>query len=179
MWPIGILSPSVSDRGQSIRGISVLGGIGRLEFCDVALLRSDVEVRNAQRADVVVLAILNHGQDLRVRLYRLAFDGQNSFERKQTVDTCGAGLGETPRRSARQLDLLAVTQDVHGERLVVERREHRPHHRLQQLQYVHRALTVALVDLLHHGGDERRVLHAGAESLSRGCQLPAAGWELS
>jgi O-antigen biosynthesis protein WbqV len=30
MWPIGVLSPSISDRGQSIRGISVLGGIDDL-----------------------------------------------------------------------------------------------------------------------------------------------------
>lgn len=29
-WPVGILSPSVSDRGQAIRGIPVLGGIDDL-----------------------------------------------------------------------------------------------------------------------------------------------------
>ncbi len=30
VWPVGVLSPSHSDRGQSIRGISVLGGIDDL-----------------------------------------------------------------------------------------------------------------------------------------------------
>jgi O-antigen biosynthesis protein WbqV len=30
MWPVGVLSPSISDRGQSIRGIPVLGGIDDL-----------------------------------------------------------------------------------------------------------------------------------------------------
>lgn len=30
MWPVGVLSPSMSDRGQSIRGIPVLGGIDDL-----------------------------------------------------------------------------------------------------------------------------------------------------
>lgn len=30
MWPVGLLSPSLSDRGQSIRGISVLGAIDDL-----------------------------------------------------------------------------------------------------------------------------------------------------
>ncbi len=30
MWPIGVLSPSNADRGQSIRGVSVLGGIDDL-----------------------------------------------------------------------------------------------------------------------------------------------------
>jgi O-antigen biosynthesis protein WbqV len=31
IWPVGILSPSPADRGQSIRGIPVLGDIGDLE----------------------------------------------------------------------------------------------------------------------------------------------------
>ncbi len=31
IWPVGVLSPSVADRGQSIRGISVLGDIDDLE----------------------------------------------------------------------------------------------------------------------------------------------------
>ncbi len=31
LWPVGILSPSFADRGQSIRGISVLGDIDDLE----------------------------------------------------------------------------------------------------------------------------------------------------
>ena len=31
IWPIGILSPAANDRGQSIRGIPVLGDIGDLE----------------------------------------------------------------------------------------------------------------------------------------------------
>jgi len=30
MWPVGILSPSASDRGQTIRGVPVLGGIDDL-----------------------------------------------------------------------------------------------------------------------------------------------------
>jgi FlaA1/EpsC-like NDP-sugar epimerase len=31
MWPVGVLSPSMSDRGQSIRNIPVLGGIDDIE----------------------------------------------------------------------------------------------------------------------------------------------------
>jgi FlaA1/EpsC-like NDP-sugar epimerase len=31
MWPVGVLSPSASDRGQSIRNIPVLGGIDDIE----------------------------------------------------------------------------------------------------------------------------------------------------
>ena len=40
MWPIGVLSPSRADRGQSVRGISVLGGID-----DLADVVSDFERR--------------------------------------------------------------------------------------------------------------------------------------
>src|SRR5829696_1007447 len=31
IWPVGILSPSSSDQGQSLRGVSVLGGLDALE----------------------------------------------------------------------------------------------------------------------------------------------------
>ncbi|MBI3699888.1 MAG: polysaccharide biosynthesis protein [Afipia sp.] len=40
MWPVGVLSPSLSDRGQSIRGIPVLGGID-----DLADIVADFERR--------------------------------------------------------------------------------------------------------------------------------------
>src|ERR1700676_3963874 len=31
LWPVGVLSPSISDRGQSIRNVPVLGGIDDVE----------------------------------------------------------------------------------------------------------------------------------------------------
>ena len=34
LWPVGVLSPSTADRGQSIRNIPVLGGIRRHRGCD-------------------------------------------------------------------------------------------------------------------------------------------------
>jgi O-antigen biosynthesis protein WbqV len=50
IWPIGILSPSISDRGQLIRSIPVLGGIDDIE--DVA---ADFARRNKPIARVVML----------------------------------------------------------------------------------------------------------------------------
>jgi O-antigen biosynthesis protein WbqV len=50
IWPIGILSPSVADRGQLIRSIPVLGGIDDIE--DVA---GDFARRNKPIARVVML----------------------------------------------------------------------------------------------------------------------------
>jgi FlaA1/EpsC-like NDP-sugar epimerase len=50
IWPIGILSPSVSDRGQLIRNVPVLGGIDDIE--DVA---ADFARRNKPIARAVML----------------------------------------------------------------------------------------------------------------------------
>ena len=46
MWPVGVLSPSTADRGQSIRNIPVLGGIDDIE--DV--IRDFAQARQADRA---------------------------------------------------------------------------------------------------------------------------------
>jgi FlaA1/EpsC-like NDP-sugar epimerase len=50
IWPIGILSPSVADRGQLIRNVPVLGGIEDIE--DIA---ADFARRNKPIARVVML----------------------------------------------------------------------------------------------------------------------------
>ena len=50
IWPVGILSPSAADRGQSIRGIPVLGDIDDLER-----IVSDLETRG-NRVTRLVLA---------------------------------------------------------------------------------------------------------------------------
>ena len=49
IWPVGILSPSTADRGQSIRGISVLGDIDDLER-----IVSDLEVRGTRVTRLVL-----------------------------------------------------------------------------------------------------------------------------
>ena len=50
IWPVGLLSPSSADRGQSIRSVPVLGGIDDIAF--VHLSRRDV-VRHKIVADIV------------------------------------------------------------------------------------------------------------------------------
>ena len=49
IWPVGILSPSAADQGQSIRGITVLGDFGQLERTVV-----DLATRGTQVARVVL-----------------------------------------------------------------------------------------------------------------------------
>ena len=88
MWPIGILSPSVSDRGQSIRGISVLGGID-----DLADIVADFERREQPVQRLVMMpsafdtdaspeSVLTRARKLGLNVSRLP-----SLE----------GSGETPR----------------------------------------------------------------------------------
>jgi O-antigen biosynthesis protein WbqV len=45
IWPVGVLSPSPADQGQSIRGIPVLGGFERLESAVADLKDRGSEVR--------------------------------------------------------------------------------------------------------------------------------------
>ena len=45
IWPVGLLSPSPADRGQTIRGIPVLGGIDDLEDV-IARLRTSAASRS-------------------------------------------------------------------------------------------------------------------------------------
>jgi O-antigen biosynthesis protein WbqV len=49
IWPVGILSPSAADQGQSIRGIAVLGDFGQLERAV-----GDLAARGTQIARVVL-----------------------------------------------------------------------------------------------------------------------------
>jgi O-antigen biosynthesis protein WbqV len=48
IWPVGILSPSSSDQGQTIRGIPVLGNFGALDS-----VISDLAERNAHVARII------------------------------------------------------------------------------------------------------------------------------
>ncbi|HTQ32576.1 MAG TPA: nucleoside-diphosphate sugar epimerase/dehydratase [Stellaceae bacterium] len=49
IWPVGILSPSPSDQGQSIRGVTVLGNFGQLES-----VVGDLAARDTRVARVVL-----------------------------------------------------------------------------------------------------------------------------
>jgi FlaA1/EpsC-like NDP-sugar epimerase len=49
VWPVGILSPSPADRGQSVRGVPVLGGLDELE-----LAVSDFAARGQTIARIVL-----------------------------------------------------------------------------------------------------------------------------
>ena len=103
MWPVGILSPSVSDRGQSIRGISVLGGID-----DLADVVADYEGRerpierlvmmpSAFEADASPESVLTRARKLGLTVSRLP-----SLE----------GGGDTPRLAPVAVEDLLLRPSV-------------------------------------------------------------------
>ena len=103
MWPIGVLSPSMSDRGQSIRGISVLGGID-----DLADIVADFERReqpiqrlvmmpSAFEVDASPESVLTRARKLGLTVSRLP-----SLE----------GSGETPRLAPVAVEDLLLRPSV-------------------------------------------------------------------
>ena len=103
LWPVGILSPSRSDRGQSIRGTSVLGGID-----DLADVVADFEGReqpiqrlimmpSAFEADASPESVLTRARKLGLTVSRLP-----SLE----------GSGETPRLAPVAVEDLLLRPSV-------------------------------------------------------------------
>lgn len=103
MWPVGMISPSHSDRGQSVRGISVLGGID-----DLADIVADFERReqpierlvmmpSAFEADALPESVLTRARKLGLTVSRLP-----------SLD----GSGETPRLTPVAVEDLLLRPSV-------------------------------------------------------------------
>ena len=76
IWPVGILSPSLADRGQSMRGIPVVGGFGELERVVAKLARGNAIMRliftpSAFEPDAKPEATLMHARRLGLQTSRL------------------------------------------------------------------------------------------------------------
>jgi O-antigen biosynthesis protein WbqV len=102
-WPVGVLSPSVSDRGQSIRGIPVLGGID--DLADVVddfsrrerPLQRLIMMPSAFEADASPESVLTRARKLGLTVSRLP-----SLE----------GSGETPRLAPVAVEDLLLRPSV-------------------------------------------------------------------
>ena len=103
MWPVGILSPSPSDRGQSIRGISVLGGIDDLTDIVADFERREQPIQrvvmmpSAFEADASPESVLTRASKLGLTVSRLP-----SLE----------GSGETPRLAPVAVEDLLLRPSV-------------------------------------------------------------------
>ena len=102
-WPIGVLSPSLSDRGQSIRGIPVLGGIDDLADVVDDFSRRErpierlVMMPSAFEADASPESVLTRARKLGLTVSRLP-----SLE----------GSGETPRLAPVAVEDLLLRPSV-------------------------------------------------------------------
>ena len=103
MWPVGILSPSPSDRGQSIRGISVLGGIDDLTDIVADFERREQPIQrvvmmpSAFEAEASPESVLTRARKLGLTVSRLP-----SLE----------GSGETPRLAPVAVEDLLLRPSV-------------------------------------------------------------------
>jgi O-antigen biosynthesis protein WbqV len=102
-WPVGVLSPSLSDRGQSIRGIHVLGGIDDLGDVVGDFSRRErpservVMMPSAFEADASPESVLTRARKLGLTVSRLP-----SLE----------GSGETPRLAPVAVEDLLLRPSV-------------------------------------------------------------------
>jgi O-antigen biosynthesis protein WbqV len=103
MWPVGVLSPAASDRGQSIRGIPVLGGIEDLSDIVDDFSRRErpierlVMMPSAFEADASPESVLTRARKLGLSVSRLP-----SLE----------GSGETPRLAPVAVEDLLLRPSV-------------------------------------------------------------------
>jgi O-antigen biosynthesis protein WbqV len=121
IWPAGILSPSPADRGQSIRGIPVLGGIDDLESVVADLTNRKTQVTrlimtpSALSPDAQPEAIL-------VRARRLGM----TMSQLPSLDSGGAAVQLAPvsvedllLRPSVKIDYQRLEEFVHGKSIIV------------------------------------------------------------
>ena len=121
IWPVGVLSPSAADRGQSIRGIPVLGDIDDLE-CVVA----DLETRGDRVRRLVLapsaLALEARPEAILIRARRLGL----SMSQMPSLDTGGSAVQLSPvavedllLRPSVKIDYRRLEDFVTGRAIVV------------------------------------------------------------
>lgn len=121
IWPVGVLSPSAADRGQSIRGIPVLGDIDDLES-----VVSDLEVRGDRVRRLVLapsaLAPEARPEAILMRARRLGL----SMSQLPSLDTAGPAVQLAPvavedllLRPSVKIDYRRLEDFVSGKAIVV------------------------------------------------------------
>jgi O-antigen biosynthesis protein WbqV len=121
IWPVGVLSPSAADRGQSIRGISVLGDIDDLES-----VVADLETRGDRVRRLVLapsaLALEARPEAILIRARRLGL----SMSQMPSLDTGGSAVQLSPvavedllLRPSVKIDYRRLEDFVTGRAIVV------------------------------------------------------------
>lgn len=121
MWPVGVLSPSISDRGQSIRGIPVLGGIDDLADIVDDFSRRErplerlVMMPSAFEADALPESVLTRARKLGLTVSRLpSLEGSGEAPRLAPV-----AVEDLLLRPSVKIDYQRLESFVRGKSVVV------------------------------------------------------------
>ncbi len=120
-WPVGVLSPSISDRGQSIRGIPVLGGIDDLADVVEDFSRRDrplerlIMMPSAFEADASPESVLTRARKLGLTVSRLpSLEGSGEAPRLAPV-----AVEDLLLRPSVKIDYQRLENFVKGKSVVV------------------------------------------------------------
>ncbi|WP_300161707.1 SDR family NAD(P)-dependent oxidoreductase, partial [Bradyrhizobium sp.] len=120
VWPVGVLSPSMADRGQSIRNVPVLGGIDDIEDVIRDFVRRDkpilrvVMTPSAFEPEAHPEAVLMRARRLGLIVSRLpSLEGADA-PRLTTVD-----VEDLLLRSSVEIDYARLEQLVKGKAVIV------------------------------------------------------------
>jgi O-antigen biosynthesis protein WbqV len=121
MWPVGILSPSPADRGQSIRGLAVLGGIEDLRNVVESFSGRErpierlVMMPSAFEPDGSPESVLTHARKLGLTVSRLpSLDGSGETPRLAPV-----AVEDLLLRPSVKIDYQRLAAFVKGKSIVV------------------------------------------------------------
>ncbi len=121
LWPIGILSPSPSDRGQSIRGVPVLGAVDDLNdvVADFARREKPIErvvmLPSAFEADVQPESVLTRSRKLGLIVSRLP----SLEESRDTPHLAPVAVEDLLLRPSVKIDYGRLEELVKGKSVVV------------------------------------------------------------
>src|SRR5262245_16374476 len=121
IWPVGILSPSLADRNQSIRGIAVLGGFDDLE---------EVIAQTAERGQPVSRIILTpaamepqaHPEKILIKARRLGLETQrlpSLAEGSEALRLSAVHVEDLLLRPSVKIDYRRLEQSIAGKSIVV------------------------------------------------------------
>ncbi|WP_213742195.1 SDR family NAD(P)-dependent oxidoreductase [Bradyrhizobium sp. dw_411] len=120
LWPVAVLSPSVADRGQSIRGIPVVGGIDDMEYVVADYAKRDkpitrvVMTPSAFDAEARPEAVLMRARKLNLIVSRLP-----SLESGDTPRLTTVAVEDLLLRPSEKIDYKRLEALVKGKSVIV------------------------------------------------------------
>jgi O-antigen biosynthesis protein WbqV len=121
LWPVGVLSPSLSDRGQSIRGLPVLGGVDDLDdvVADFARRQRPIDrvvmLPSAFEPEVQPESILMRSRKLGLTVSRLP----SLEESRDTPQLAPVAVEDLLLRPSVKIDYARLEALVRGKAVVV------------------------------------------------------------